>query len=353
MPRSTPPLVSVTFAVAIAALLSMFAHGNEGRAVQAPRMSLDMVPVDNNYDANTNTMVVGPIESCLPSEPPGDNAEHNHVTHLIIQDAEDVIGWQVRLNYADGAFRPLSVNFTPFSDGLRGQNIAFTNLPIDSATGAHRDLVTAQDIGVRPNTALAGAVYEGPQNAGVSADTPAKSPPDDTSYNAPSGGVLAAINLQVRAGQAGQAALAIDLDDQSPTAPGSALQVFNGSGVQTIDLAESALFDGYHAEGAACAPPAATPTVGSSGGPGSPNISPGTSPGTTNATTPSPGATGPGSGTPSGSASPGGQNSAPGGTEGGNGTPLWVYLLIAAAPLTALTAFAGWRFRSRLPWLNR
>src|SRR3989442_744879 len=103
--------------------------GDNTGAVQAPRISLDMDPAGNAYDDTTQTMTVGPIDSCLTGTP-GDNAQHGHVAHLVIQDVEDLVGWQVRLNYDGGRMRPASVNFAPFLDSTTGQNISFTNLPI-------------------------------------------------------------------------------------------------------------------------------------------------------------------------------------------------------------------------------
>ena len=161
------------------------------------------------------------------------------------------------MNYDGGKMRPASVNFTPFADSARGQNVSFTNLPID-ADGVHRDIVSAGAIppaAPGPQTTLIGATYSGASTAPISPDTPPKAPPDDTSYSAPTGGILADINLQVLAGQANQGLLTMDLDDASPNPPGSKVIVFNGAGASDINLAESALFDGFHAEGTVCVPP--------------------------------------------------------------------------------------------------
>src|SRR6266545_8250469 len=171
-------------------------------AVQTLRISLDMVTSSNSYDDSTNMMTVSAIDGCLTSDP-GDNNTHMHVAHLIIQDVEDLAGWQARVNYDGGRMRPSTVNFMPFVDNTTGQNVSFLNLPLEAR--AHRGLITATNIPPHlagPQTALLGSVYNGSQSFAVSPDTPAKSLPDDTSYNAPFGGVLAAINLQVQAGQA-------------------------------------------------------------------------------------------------------------------------------------------------------
>ena len=53
--------------VLIAALAAFLIGPFDSRAVQAPVMSLDMIPGDNTYDDTTNTMTVGHAHS---SEPP-------------------------------------------------------------------------------------------------------------------------------------------------------------------------------------------------------------------------------------------------------------------------------------------
>ena len=224
----------------------------KSEAIQAPKMSLDMVTSGNTYDSATNSMSVGGIDNCLTSQV-GNNAQHNHTAHLVIQNVEDLVGWQARMNYDGGRMRPSGVNFSPFADTGTGQNISFVNLPLDGTV--HRDLTTASNIPAQaagPQTALIGATYNGTQTFPVSPDTPAKSPPDDTSYSAPSGGVLAAVNLQVLAGQVGVPSLYIDLADGNPNAPGSNVVVFTSSGSTTLNLAQSDLGDGFHGEGVPC-----------------------------------------------------------------------------------------------------
>jgi hypothetical protein len=217
----------------------------------------------NAYDDSTNTMTVGATEICLSTNP-GNNATHAHIAHLVIRNVEDLYGWQLRLNYDGGKMRPSTVNFGPFTDNNSGQTISFQNLPIDANSLVHRDqfevsLIPSQAGG--PQTALVGNTYQ-TKTIPLSPDTPAKSTPDDTSYSAPSGGVLAAITLQVLAGNSGQM-LSMDLDDANPNRPGSKVLIFTGTGQQTINLAESSLGDGFHAEGTLCPgeTPAPTPTA--------------------------------------------------------------------------------------------
>ncbi len=110
------------------------------------------------------------------------------------------------------------------------------------------------------NSAAIGSVYLDPQTAPVSPDTPAKAPPDETSYSAPSGGVLAAVNLEVMGDQSGDT-LFMQLDDANPNGPGSGVSIFTESGTtDAIYLPESDLGSGFHAEGAETCATVPTPT---------------------------------------------------------------------------------------------
>ena len=244
------------------------------QAVQNPTMSLDMVTAGTTYDETTNSMTVGGTESCLTSQT-ANPATHVHQAHLVIHDVEDLLGWQVRLNYIGDKMRPQSQNAVPFMDNATSQFVGFTNLPIDAVTQLHRDVTAAQAIPPAPadntntpQTALLGGSYFGTPSFALSPDTPAKPTPDDSSYSAPSGGVLSAINLQVVGNESGEPSLFMNLDDGTPNPPGSKLIVFNGSGTSDINVASSALGDGFHGEGTQCMAldcvnadcPAATPT---------------------------------------------------------------------------------------------
>jgi hypothetical protein len=364
-PRSTLLLLPLGLATAFVSLFFLFVP-HPTQATQNPRIALDMVTADDSYNEATNSMTVGTVDNCLASDPPGNNEQHTHVAYLIIQNVEDLIGWQVRFNYDGGRMRPQSVNFSPFHDVGRGQDVSFTNLPIDPTSGAHRDVLSPTNIppaAPGPQTALIGALYVGNQEAPISPDTPPKASPDDTSYSAPAGGVLAAVSLQVMAGQADQPLLTMDLDDGDPNPPGSGVVVFTSGGSQQMYMAESALFDGYHAEGSTCIPPVTIPSLPGAPGsnPGAPGGPGGTgAPGSSVAPGTSPGASGAASGTPrpgemTGSASPSTTSNAAqeGGSGGGGGTSAWLYVLIAVAAVALPAAgFAAWRYRSRLPWLR-
>jgi DNA-binding CsgD family transcriptional regulator len=228
---------------------------------QAPRLSLDMDPTGNSYSdpgaGGDNSMALGPIDNCLSTAAPGNDLAHTHQVDVIIENVPDLVGWQARLNYDGGKMRPQNVNFTPFRDTLRGQNVSFQNLPVDASTDTHRDLTSPMNIpppSPGPQTALIGSAYGGPHSYALSPDTPPKSAPDDSSYGAPRGGVVARVTVRVEAGNAGAPSLFLNLDDGSPNLPGSSVVVFNGSGITTTYLGPEALGDGYHGEGAACVP---------------------------------------------------------------------------------------------------
>jgi hypothetical protein len=260
-------------AAIIGALLLAFAaagivflsHALTSEAVQAPRMSLDMVIAGNTYtptvdddfdgipDPGTNVMNVGTVNSCLTTAPPGNNLQHTHSVQLVIQNVEDLIGWQAQLNYDGGKMRPNTVNFAPFLDGLPAQSISFQNLPFEALTSNHRDLQPASKIpapAAGPQTARIGATHMAQRTLAVGPDSPAKAVPDDASYSAPTGGVLATLALLVPAGNAGQV-FRMGLEEKSSGPPGSKAIIFTSTGQEKIDLADTALVDGFHLEGAA------------------------------------------------------------------------------------------------------
>ena len=329
-------LAAVALALAASAVgLVILSGGFPTEAVQSPRVSLDMVTTGSSYSdpgaGGNNSMTVGAIDQCVTE--PLNNAVHNRTeNHLIIQNVEDLAGWQVRLNYLANRMRLNSFNSTPFTDTYSSQPVGFLNLPLDAETLAHRDMIAAsridrypetsvnvpslagattiavsdttgfapgQTIGIgtpanretgrtvsavtanpkqitfspalvndhlglatevvnvtdpMPQTALIGGTYFGTQTLAVSPDTPPKSVPDDASYTANTGGVLANLVLRIEPDQGGQASLFMNLDDNSPNPPGSAVVVFNGIGTTEINLGPGALGDGFVGEAATCAP---------------------------------------------------------------------------------------------------
>ena len=234
-------------------------------------IALDMIPTGNSYapgvdgnsdglpDPGTNHMTIGPIDSCLTTAAPGSNVQHFHTAHLVTQNVEDLVGWTARVNYLGDQMRPSSVNIAPFTDTFTFQSVGFTNLPLVGAFGVHRGLTTSANIppaAPGPQTAHFGGVYAGPYAFAVSPDTPQKVPHDEANqtYGTTGGGVLAAVTLEVRPGNAGQPSLFANLDDGNPNTPGSSVTVFTGSGTTELPFPVNQLGDGFHGEGATCVP---------------------------------------------------------------------------------------------------
>jgi len=240
-------------------------------------MGIDWGIVDNTYIDTTNTMTVvfnPATDFCLASAT-ATTITHTHQADLLIQNVEDLVGWQLRLNYTGDRMRPLSQVVTPFTDSTTGDPVGFTNLPIDQTTFIHRTITAASSIppgAPGPQTALIGATYNGTQTFPISPDTPAKTTPDDTSYSAPSGGVISRITFQVVGDQTGQT-LDMDLSDNVPNPPGSSVVFWNGTGITTIQVPEAALGDAQHVEGGACQAATPSPTESPSPTP-SPTASP-------------------------------------------------------------------------------
>jgi WD40-like Beta Propeller Repeat len=305
------------------------------QAVQNPTISLDMVTTGNAYvpaddqdfdglpDPGTNVMNVGAINNCLTTAPPGTAITHLHTVHLIMQNVENLIGWQARANFIGDQMRINTVNFTPFTDTLTGQTIGLANLPYDQGTLLHRTVTSAGGVGpaIPPDgtntsqTHLFGLTYDGPQNFPISADSPYLADEGTQTYDAPTGGVLAAISLQVVGNESttgpngAQPSLFMNLDDNVPNPPGSKIVVFNGTGTTDINIAPANLGDGFHGEGITCVPlncttqecPSATATptptapapTGPSLTPPPPSVTPSPTASPTASATPLPGPTGP------------------------------------------------------------
>jgi len=126
-------------------------------AVQSPRMSLDMVTTDNSYSdpgvGGNNSMIVGAIDQCDTEAL--NNAAHNRTSnHLIIQNVEDLVGWQARMNYLGNRMRPTSFNSTTFTDSNTAQPVGFSNLPIDSVTLVHRSVEALSRIDRYPESSI-------------------------------------------------------------------------------------------------------------------------------------------------------------------------------------------------------
>src|SRR5262245_59136294 len=113
-------LIEMVFLAAIGVACALFLPGViTSSAVQDPTSSLDMIAAGNSYAdpglGGADSMAVGAINNCLTSAT-GDVATHNHNSQLIIQNVEDLVGFQVRLNYIGDKMRPSVFHPTPFVD---------------------------------------------------------------------------------------------------------------------------------------------------------------------------------------------------------------------------------------------
>ena len=104
MGRLNMPLVVLLGLAILAVSAAVFLRPLTSRAVQSPSISLDMVTAGNAYDETTNSMVVGPIDNCLAV--PANTTTHTHSAQLVVQNVEDLVAFQVRLNYTGDQMRP-------------------------------------------------------------------------------------------------------------------------------------------------------------------------------------------------------------------------------------------------------
>src|SRR3989442_8400080 len=147
--RLTVTAATVLLALGVAAGALFLSGALTSRAVQNPSFSIDMITTGNNYtpsadadlngfpDPGTNTMTVGLIDSSSTS---GSAVSHNHIVQLVIQNVEDLVGWQARANYIGDRLPCTLINLTPFTDTLTGQTVGFANLPLDQTSQVHRPL---------------------------------------------------------------------------------------------------------------------------------------------------------------------------------------------------------------------
>ena len=223
----------------------------------------DIDPADGFPDLGTNHMTIGAIDNCLATAGAGSAVNHSHIAHLIVQNVEDMVGWQVRVNYIGDKWRVQTNNAIPFADSFTSQNIGFATLPLD-AGGVHRDFVPSNSIPAAPldntntsQTALIGGVYNEAQDFAWSADTPQKAVHDEANqtYGTTGGGILAAITIQVLGNESttgpngSNPRLFMNADDGTPNPPESVVQVFNGIGLTPLPIPVNQLGDAYHAEG--------------------------------------------------------------------------------------------------------
>src|SRR2546430_1813618 len=135
---------TVLLALGVAAGALFLSGALTSRAVQNPSMSIDMVPAGNSYSdpglGGNNSMTVGLIDS---SSTGSQNVAHTHNVHIIVQNVEDLVGWQARANYIGDRMRCSTVNVTPFQDTGTGQFLGFANLPIDQVSLVHRSVTPA------------------------------------------------------------------------------------------------------------------------------------------------------------------------------------------------------------------
>ena len=196
-----------------------------------------MEPTGNTYSASPeNRMFVAGIDNCLTSNP-SEPVSHSHFVHLVVKNVEDMVAWQVRLNYIGDQMAPVSFNPTPFNDSDQpGVNpVGFTNLPKDTAAASsHRGVFPVSAIPPLPQdgsntlqTALIGAQYDGAQNFPISPDVPPKDTPERTTdasatstratpnYVAFNGGILAVLELFVQGDETGNQ-LSMNRDNGKP-----------------------------------------------------------------------------------------------------------------------------------------
>ena len=167
----------------------------------------------------------------------GNGGQIRIVTDIIIQDAQEMVGGDVRIYFDPSLIQVFSSTITPFTaandfvTGWTGQPVGLINLTLPpysgdagaSASGAtHTDAIGPPKIdNTRGNAFLAGT-YQGSRTFAVSSEsgpnTTTNSLPDRNAGHAPNGGVFVRINWNLQPASDGQDVL-IDLGPEDRTDP--------------------------------------------------------------------------------------------------------------------------------------
>ena len=158
------------------------------------------------------------------------------VTDIIFQDAQEMAGADVRLNFDPSLIQFVSADVSPFTaaisgTGFTGQQVGLVNLPVEPFSGgAHRAASPAFNIDNTNGAAFLGGLYTGAKEFDVSSesgptvDGAANSLPNRNAGQAPDGGVFLSIRWLLKPASSGQD-VRIDLTVAGPS--------FAGGGVIT------------------------------------------------------------------------------------------------------------------------
>ncbi len=180
-------------------------------------------------DASDQLMSVDTLTRCVRRDITDFNIvqQTQIVTDIIIQDAQEMVGGDVRINFDPSLIQFVSASVTPFpGGGFTGQPVGLINLPVEPfAGGTHRTAGPAENFDNTNGAVFLAGVYLGSHlfkvssESGPSVDSTANSLPDRNAGQAPNGGVFVRINWNLQPASSGQDVL-IDLTTAGPSFTG-------------------------------------------------------------------------------------------------------------------------------------
>ncbi len=196
--------------------------------------SADPASTGNSYvedpngdtDASDQLMSVAmPLTPCVRRDVSdfGNTGQVRVVTDIIIKDAQEMVGGDVRLNFDPSLIQVFTADITPFTaasdflTGFTGQRVGLINLPVEPFSGgAHRTAISGSNIDNTNGAVFLGGTYLGSRafdvssESGPSVDSATNSLPNRNAGQAPDGGVFVRINWNLQPASDGQDVL-IDL----------------------------------------------------------------------------------------------------------------------------------------------
>ncbi len=219
---------------------------------------------DGNFDPEDQLMSVStPLNSCqsVTVSDFSDLGQSRIVTDIIIKNAQELFGADIRINYDPSLIQVFFATITPYTGGFISgfQAVGLANLPFPSGALAHRAETPGSLVDNTNGAGFFAGTYEGERlfevssESGPDVDGGSNSLPDRNVEHAPDGGVFVQIKWDLLSKSNGRD-IRIDLTTAGPSFKGggeinvgSQFVTLTGESPETIDiitLGNHSLFDG-------------------------------------------------------------------------------------------------------------
>ncbi len=264
--RTRAPLVTVAalgvLTAAVLAAIALRGSGSEAAHLSpVPSFHVDIgssflpTSTGNSYVEDPNTdndasdqlmTITTPITRCVRRDVSdfASPLQTQIVTDIIIQDAQEMVGGDVRINFDPSLIQVFTTTITPFTaassgTGFTGQTVGFINLPVEPFSGGtHRTATPGINVDNTNGAVFVAGTYQGSREFDVSSesgptvDGATNSLPDRNAGQAPDGGVFVRIIWRLQPASDGQDVL-IDLTTEGPSFTGGG-PITVGSGFVTL-----------------------------------------------------------------------------------------------------------------------